>query len=139
MNKNINNQWHPKARVKIRRYRDTNTSWVSGMPEPMYTQVDTYQLFEKGLVGKRTTWLYKSDITLEQAIASYCDFKKLTINGKTVDLLEEYPSFYCGEEVQVIDQFDRIVILHHYLNKLKIAPSKVEDAIKAGDISLCTA
>lgn len=132
MNKRINNQWHPKARVKIRRYRMIDMGEVA-------LAAETYKVFEKGLKGKRTTWLYKSDITLEQAIASYCDFKKLTINGKTVDLLEEYPSFYCGEEVQVIDQFDRIVILHHYLNKLKIAPSKVEDAIKAGDISLCTA
>ena len=131
MNKHINNQWHPKARVKIRRYRMTDMGEVA-------LAAETYKVFEKGLKGKHTTWLYKSDITLEQAIASYCDFKKLTICGKTVDLLEEYPSFDC-EGTTITDQFDRIVVLHHYLNKLKIAPSKVEDAIKAGDISLCTA
>lgn len=118
----INNQWHPKARVKIRRCRMIDMGEVA-------LAAETYKVFEKGLKGKRTTWLYKSDITLEQAIASYCDFKPL---------LDKYPRFYCGED-QVFDQFDRIVILHHYLNKLKIAPSKVEDAIKAGDISLCVA
>ena len=118
----INNQWHPKARVKIRRCRMIDMGEVA-------LAAETYKVFEKGLKGKRTTWLYKSDITLEQAIEDYCDFKPL---------LDKYPSFDCGED-QVFDQFDRIVVLHHYLNKLKIAPSKVEDAIKAGDISLCTA
>lgn len=132
MNKNINKQWHPKPRVKIRRHRDTNISWVSGMPEPVYAQADTYKLFKKGLVGKRTTWLYNSDITLEQAIASYCDFKSL---------LDKYPTIR-NEGHEILDQFDRIVVLHHYLNVLKIPQSKVEaalnDADRRCDIWFCT-
>ena len=77
MNKIINKQWHPAARVKIRRYRDTNTSWVSGMEEPVYSHTDTYKLFKKGFVGKHTTWIFHSNLTLEQAIADYCKFKPL--------------------------------------------------------------
>lgn len=124
MNKNINKQWHPKPRVKIRRNR------MIGMGE-IALAAETYRLFEKELVGKRTKWLYKSDITLEQAIASYCDFKPL---------LDKYPTISHGgdqEEHEVSDQFERICLLHHYLNVLKIPQSKVEDAIKAGDLALC--
>lgn len=120
--KNINKQWHPKARIKIRR---TFSYADSQMP------TETYKLFKKGLVGKRTTWLYNSDITLEQAIASYCDFKSL---------LDKYPTISHGGDQEghdVSDQFERICLLHHYLNVLKIPQSKVEDAIKAGDLALC--
>ena len=62
----INTQYHPTARVKIRR-------------KEMYAADDTsadcpfnvYQLFEKGPgANKRTTWIYKSDITLKDAIAA---------------------------------------------------------------------
>lgn len=121
MNKNtrINNQWHPKPRVKIRK----KVSGFAGMDN----QDAWYELFEKGLVGKRTTWLYKSDITLEQAVASYCDFKPL---------LDAHPTI-CHEDHEVSDQFERICLLHHYLNVLKINTMKVQDAIKAGNLAFC--
>lgn len=125
MNKNINKQWHPKPRVKIRRNRMIDMGEVA-------LAAETYKLFKKGLVGKRTTWLYNSDITLEQAIASYCDFKSL---------LDKYPTIR-NEGHEILDQFDRIVVLHHYLNVLKIPQSKVEaalnDADRRCDIWFCT-
>lgn len=120
MNKHINNQWHPKPCVKIRRYRMIDMGEVA-------LAAETYKVFEKGLKGKRTTWLYKSDITLEQAVASYCDFKPL---------LDAYPTI-CHEDHEVSDQFERICLLHHYLNVLKINTMKVQDAIKAGNLAFC--
>ena len=121
MNKSINNQWHPKPRVKIRRK-------MKHIPSELGNSEFWYEVFTKGEIGD-PKWRFKSAITLEQAIEDYCDFKPL---------LDKYPSFDC-EGTTITDQFDRIVVLHHYLNKLKIARSKVEDAIKAGDISLCAA
>ena len=98
----LNNQWHPKARVKIRRK-------MKHIP----SELGNSEFFTKGEIGD-------------------------TAGAAWGALLDKYPSFDC-EGTTITDQFDRIVVLHHYLNKLKIARSKVEDAIKAGDISLCVA
>ena len=127
MNKSINKQWHPAARIKIRRYRDTNTSWVSGMEEPVYTHTETYKLFKKGFVGKHTTWIFHSNLTLEQAIADYCKFKPLI----------DKPFYHEGRLIE--DQWERIVLLDHYLRVLNIRESVVAAELlkESGDLACC--
>ena len=123
MNKNINNQWHPKPRVKIRRK-------MKHIPSDLGNSEFWYEVFTKGEIGD-PKWRFKSAITLEQAIASYCGFKPL---------LDKYPAIrHEGHEIS--DQFERICLLHHYLNVLKIPQSKVEaalnDANRRCDIWFC--
>lgn len=115
MNKIINKQWHPAARIKIRRYRDTNPN--------------TYKLFKKGFVGKHTTWIFHSNLTLEQAIADYCKFKPLI----------DKPFYHEGRLIE--DQWERIVLLDHYLRVLNIRESVVAAELlkESGDLACCIA
>jgi len=127
MNKLINKQWHPAARIKIRRCTDVNTSWISGMEVPMYTHTESFKLFKKGFVGKRTTWIFHSNITLEQAIADYCKFKPLI----------DKPFYHEGRLIE--SQWERIVLLDHYLRRLNIRESVIAAEILKddGDLANC--
>lgn len=112
----INTQYHPTARVKIRRTEILDGGSMDG--EVLHY---TYRVFEKGPgSNKRTTWIYKSDITLKDAIAGYCKFK---------GTLDKFPSFWFeGREVR--DQWERLLILHHLIEKCKIAEKAVVEELE---------
>ncbi len=111
----INTQYHPTARVKIRRTEILDGGSVDG--EVLHY---TYRVFEKATVRNRTTWVYKSDITLKDAIAGYCKFK---------GTLDKFPSFWFeGREVR--DQWERLLILHHLIEKCKIAEKAVVEELE---------
>jgi len=115
----INKQWHPCARVKIRIMRPTG----------FYDATTIYEVFKKGLVGKRTTWLYDSEITLEKAIESYCKFKPL------IDKVFRYRAR------PIESQWDRIILLDHYIRRLGIRESVIAAEILKddGDLANCIA